>query len=131
MSFVDLLKEDPSTKSLTPASESDICDAERMLNSHLSSEYKEYLMAFGVATTEKHEFTGLCKSKRLNVIDVTLRERKRFSGSCNTLYVVESIDIDHIIFWQDSSGTIYQSVGESSPITICNSLYEYVTEKHC
>ena len=129
MSFVDFLKEDSSTKSLIPASESDICAAERTLNSNFSSEYKEYLMTFGVATTDKHEFTGLCKSKRLSVIEVTLHERNKYSVGCNTLYVVESIDIDHIIIWQDSSGTIYQSFGENTPVPIFNSLYEYVTAK--
>ncbi len=129
MSFIDLLREDPSTKSLIPASESDICYAERMLGSRFSQEYKEYLMTFGVAITDKHEFTGLCKSKRLNVVDITLRERNKHAVINNILYVIESIDIDHIIIWQDSFGAIYQSVGENTPISICNSLYEYVTAK--
>lgn len=126
MKFVEILLKEPSTRSLQPVSDVDICAAERKINTRFSFEYKEYLSAFGTASTCKHEFTGLCDSTRLNVIDVTLLERKKHIDGCDSLYVVESLYIDKIVIWQDSLGKVYKTVGNSQPVVICQSLIEYI-----
>lgn len=102
-----------------------IKDAEKNLCVRFAKDYIEYLLTFGVASFEGHEFTGICKSKRLNVVDVTKDERKH-SLYADKMYVIEQTNIDGIIIWQDENGYIYQSSPNGNPICICNTLTDYI-----
>ena len=41
-------------------------------------------------------------------------------------YVVECLDIDGIVIWQDSKGAVYATTPNSEPKKIANSLFEYI-----
>ena len=100
--------------------------AEKELLLNFSEEYEDYLTTFGVAAVNCHEFTGICSSKRLNVVGVTKEERINNPVVPANLYVIEQAHIDGNVIWQSETGEIYQSTPNSAPIKLCDSLCEYV-----
>lgn len=110
------------------ASTLQIKEAEEELSLHFSDEYNKYLIAFGCAEYNGHELTGICKFPRLDVVKVTIEERKLNDNIPNNLYVIEQAHIDGIVIWQDENGYIYQTVGNSEPIKIFDSLIDYLKE---
>ena len=83
-------------------------------------------MKYGIFSYAGHEFTGICDSKRLNIISVTKEYRKLYGGFDN-MYVIEVANIDGVVIWQSADGSVYKSVEGSEPIKICNSFKEYVS----
>ena len=79
-----------------------------------SKDYKLYLSRCGFATYEGHELTGICKAKRLNVVDVTINERTISPNIPENWYVIEQLNIDGIVIWQSGTGDIYQTSPEKS-----------------
>lgn len=124
--FTAYLNSIPSLMHLTPASKEDISNAENKLGVVFSNEYKDYLLTFGVATFDCHEFTGICQSPRLNVVDVSLDERQLCEHSCDSMYVVEQLHIDGIVIWQAQDGSVYQTMLGLSPIRIASSIVDYL-----
>lgn len=104
-----------------------ISDAEQALGIHFAPDYRAYLQKIGLACFDGHELTGICKAFRLNVVDVTLDERKQCPDAAGW-YVVEQANVDGIVIWQAPSGEIYQTMPGVSARKIYNSLTEYVTE---
>lgn len=103
-----------------------IIDTETTLGVMFTEEYREYILVFGVASANGHELTGLCRSPRLNVVEVTMAERKNNANVPNDWYVVEQANIDDIVIWQASSGEIYQTAPGVQSCKLCDSLSEYV-----
>ena len=103
-----------------------ISDAEQAMGIRFALDYRVYLQKIGLACFDGHELTGICKASRLNVVDVTLDERKRCPDAADW-YVVEQANVDGIVIWQASSGEVYQTIPGVSARKICNSLTEYVT----
>lgn len=124
-SFVKLLSEQPDLYSLKPATEEEVKAAEKELNLKFASEYKQYLLKFGLASADGHEFTGFAKSKRLNVVEATKDLREKNPNIPNGLYLVEALQIDGILIWQSSSGDVYQTVDKGAPEKIAASLSEF------
>ena len=122
--FVLAMKHRDDLFFLKGASEEQIESAEMKLELKFSDEYRFYLLAFGVASANGHDFTGICNSPRLNVVDVTLEERKYNPDVPPDYYVVEQANIDGIILWQSQSGKIYQTYPNQPPVQLCNSLFE-------
>ncbi len=91
-----------------------------------SDEYIEYLKVYGIIAFDGHELTGLSKTKRLNVSEVTLEYKRLYRNELDLLYVVEVADIDGILIWQSEDGKIYKTIGDSNPILIYESLSEYI-----
>ena len=104
-----------------------ISDAEQALGIRFAPDYRAYLQKIGLACFDGHELTGICKAFRLNVVDVTLDERKQCPDAAGW-YVVEQANVDGIVIWQGPSGEIYQTMPGVSARKIYNSLTEYVTE---
>ena len=104
-----------------------ISDAEQQLGVRFAPDYRLYLQNFGLACFDGHELTGICKTSRLNVVDVTLDERKRCPDTAGW-YVIEQTNVDGIVIWQAPSGEVYQTMPGVSACKICNTLTEYVTE---
>lgn len=102
-----------------------IKEAEKDLKLKFSDEYKDYLEAFGAASVIGHELTGMCKASRLNVVDVTNKERG-YNDVPEDLYVIEQLNIDGIVIWQNQSGIIYQTCPNGRPKKIANSIVEYL-----
>jgi hypothetical protein len=107
--FIKDLKSAPDFVQLNPATEADIKNAEKQLGLVFADEYKDYLLAFGTADGNSHEFTGICDSARLNVINVTKKQREYFKDIPTSFYVVEEAHIDGIVVWQDKDGAVYQT----------------------
>lgn len=106
--FAELLKQFPDFVYLGGVDNSEIRDAEDTLSLVFAEDYREYLSVYGAACANGHEFTGITKSERLNVIDVTNRVRKVTPNLPHKMYVVEELHIDGIMIMQDENGTIYR-----------------------
>ena len=116
----------PSFRMRVPASVEQIDMAEKALGLQFSEEYREYLSAFGAASIYGHEFTGICTAKRLDVVSVTIYERERNPQIPENYYVLEQLNIDDVVIWQAQNGNIYQTIGGSEPIKICDSFCNYI-----
>ncbi|MGN0606615.1 MAG: SMI1/KNR4 family protein [Oscillospiraceae bacterium] len=112
--------------SLKGTSEEKIIDAENSLGVTFSEEYKSYLNQYALASMNGHELTGIVDSKRLNVVDVTIKHREINPDIPKNLYVLEELNIDDVVAWQDENGLVFQTIGTSEPVKICDSLVEYV-----
>lgn len=125
MDIVAFIKSFPDYIGANGKSESEIKECEDKLNAIFAPDYRKYLEETGVACFDGKELTGICSSKRLNVVDVTLEARAKASSFFNDLYVVEQTNINGIVIWQDKEGKIYQ-VGQNGLIQQCyKSLSEY------
>lgn len=118
------MAETESLRARTPATSKQIEQAEIELGLTFAEDYREYLAAFGAASANGHEFTGICKSERLNVIAVT-KEARAYAERPQNWYVVEEGNIDGILVWQSSSGEVYLCQGTHNPVRIAESLSEY------
>ena len=122
---IQLIKQNVLTGKAATAEE--IIAAEKSLGLKFAEDYKEYLLTFGNIAYEGHELTGICKSKRLNVVDVTKKLRERIGVVPKTLYVIEETNYDGIVFWQNSKGIVYKSLGLSKPKKAYNSLEHFMS----
>ena len=125
--IITKLRAKPFFYSLGCVSEVQIVTAEQQLGLKFSGEYREYIAEFGIVSFEGHEFTGICSSPRLNVVDVTLTERNRNPTVQEDWYVVEQANIDSIVIWQSSTGEVYQTMPGVAPVKLCSSLVEYIS----
>ena len=123
--FVNTLRNFEDFMQLGGVSNDEIKKAEERLGVGFAEEYKEYLRECGAATADGHEYTGICKAKRLDVVLVTEKERSAELEISDSAYVVEQTHMDGIVIWQTTDGAIYQS-HENSFKKINNSLAEYV-----
>ena len=123
--FVNSLRKFEDFMQLGGVSNDEIKKAEERLGVRFAEEYKEYLRECGAATADGHEYTGICKAKRLDVVLVTEKERSAELEISDSAYVVEQTHMDGIVIWQTMDGAIYQS-HENSFKKINNSLAEYV-----
>lgn len=111
---------------LSGASAEQISDAEEALALRFADDFREYLLAFGIASAGGHEFTGICNSKRLNVVDVTLSERSIHPDIPQDWYVLEEANIDGIVIWQSSTGEIFQTQPGRETIKLADSICDYL-----
>lgn len=124
--IVEKLKGKEYFHSLTGATEAEIRASEQALGLTFAEDYRDYLKEFGLASYQGHELTGLINSPRLNVVTQTLEERRNNPHIANDLYVIEVANIDGIIIWQTSTGEIFETVYDSVPTLIHQSLYDYI-----
>ena len=124
--LVETIKNKPFFDSYNGVSETEINKAETELSLKFTDEYKQYLIAFGEASYNGHELTGICQAKRLNVIEATVQEKENNTNVPLTWYVVEQLNIDDVVIWQAPTGEIYQTIPGEEPHKLCNSLLEYV-----
>lgn len=109
------------------ASDEDIQKAEQELDLVFSLEYKEYLKTFGVVSYEGHELTGLSNDNRINVVSATKACRNLNSNISKNMYVIEEMNFDGFVLWQDESGIVYETQYESKPKMIYDSLSEFIS----
>lgn len=107
------------------ASNDEIENAEIALSLKFSDDYKAYTKQFGAVSFEGHEFTGVVKSKRLDVVENTLSKRKLFPNLPSNYYVIENLGIDDITIFQNEVGSIYLYSKGGDNKKIANSLVEY------
>ncbi len=112
--------------SLGAASYEQILSAEMTLNLVFANDFKEYLRAFGAATFNSKELTGIGSSERLSVISVTNRARSYFENFPKDAYVIEELHFDHIITIQKPDGTVYSYCPNNQEEKLADTLYEYL-----
>lgn len=126
ISFVKKINESPGAIYGKGSPMESITCAENQLELIFAKEYKEYLLTFSVMAIDGREFTGLSKSKRVNVVSVTLHQRELNPDLPCDWYVVEEANIDGIVIWQNSDGAIYQTQPGLAAIKIADSFEKYV-----
>lgn len=127
--IITLINSLPDMLPLTPASGTQITDAELQLRVSFADEYKDYLSAFGAIIADGIELTGIAKSEYRNVVELTKKEWELNPRVPHTMYVVENTCIDGIIIWQDTNGTVYQTSPNTDPKKIAQSLEEYILNR--
>lgn len=125
-SFVNKIKLYEDYMALGGVSEYDVKKAEELLGLKFADDYRNYLIECGIATADGHEFTGIGKSKRLDVITNTLNKRSNNSQILSNMYVIEIVGIDGLVIWQDSEGYIYQSMKDGEFRKIADTLESYL-----
>ena len=123
---LDILKDKNVVIGSKGASNAAITEAETELSVLFDKEYKDYLSSVGFAIYDGHELTGICKAKRLNVVDVTIRNRAIFNDVPDDWYVIEEAHIDGIVIWQDADGKVYQTAPGADSLKIADSLVDYI-----
>lgn len=126
--IVKTLKKYDDLLSTGGASKEAVEEAEKELGLKFSSEYKKYLLEFGSVVVDGHELTGITTADRLNVVKATLKAKSKIKGIGNALYLVEDLNMDGILIWQDASGTIYESTADGMVSPTSDSLEEYMSE---
>lgn len=124
--IVQKLRSFPAFHALSGVSAEQISNAEKALALRFADDFREYLLAFGIASSDGHEFTGICNSKRLNVVDVTLFERSINPTIPWDWYVLEEASIDGIVIWQGSIGGVYQTQPGRKAIKLADSICDYL-----
>ena len=124
--ILDLLKSRRDVYFTKGVSYDDIRNAEEALETNFAQDYRDVLLEYGVISLDGHEFTGISSITRLNVIDITLNERKNNPSVLVDMYVIEVAYIDDIVIWQSSDGKIYQTMGDYQPVQISESLVGYI-----
>lgn len=124
--IINVISKMKSFRARTPVEQNEIEDAEQKLNLKFNDNYKECLIQFGQFSIYGHEFTGITKTSRLDIVEVTKGEKLKNKYVSQDLYVIEQTHFDDIVIWQNQRGEIFQS----SPLTtiqkISNSLLEYI-----
>lgn len=67
-------------------------------------------------------------SERTNVVDVTKKYKMYIERIPLDMYVIEDLYFDNIVIWQDASGNVYRTIGNSMPEKICESFSEYISD---
>lgn len=124
--IIKVLKCMEDFSSLKKVSIEDIIDAETLLGVTFADDYRQYVQECGIAIAYGHEFTGVVDSPRLNVVDVTLKMRKKMKNIPNNVYVIEELGIDDIVIFQNSNGEVYESLPGNKFDKIANSFSEYL-----
>ena len=83
---------------------------------------------FGFASYKGHELTGICKSSRLNVVDVTLEAREIYNVNFD-MYVIEDTGYEGILILQNRKGEVFQIQPLALPEKISESLSNYIQGK--
>lgn len=103
-----------------------IRSAEERLGVKFATDYKEYVKEYGVITYYGHELTGICRGKRLDVCKITVEEREDNLQIPLDFYVLEQLNIDGVVVWQNSKGEVFETIVGRKVKKICESLLEYI-----
>ena len=124
--FINTLSSLPDFHALAGASEEQIAQAERSLSLRFADDYRQYVRAFGVVSASGHELTGICASRRLNVVEVTLSARGAQPAVPQDWYVLEEANIDGIVIWQSGAGEVFETRPGAEPVKLAASIREYL-----
>ena len=124
--IVELIKAKDGFVALEPASKEQIKEAEKSLGLSFAKEYVEYVSELGATSFVGHELTGVCSSKRLNVVEATINAREDYECASDKMYLLEDMHIDGITIWQIKNGSVYKIVPNEKAEKIADSLAEYI-----
>ncbi len=122
---VDFLQSKGNLLTGKPVDEVEIEKIEERLGVRFADEYKKIISTYGFVCVDGHEITGITDAKRLNVYEVTMKERESMTCDMPGLYVIEQTHIDDIVIWQSGSGKIYQTISGLKPEKIADNIIDY------
>lgn len=125
--IVEVISEMEDLLSGKGVSEEAVAQAEESLGVQFSDDFRDYLLAFGIAAMNGHELTGLGSSPRVDVVKVTEEKRAGFDQPLEGFYVIEDENMDGIVYWQNDSGCVFRTVNQTEPKIIADSLQEYIS----
>lgn len=125
MNIIDVISSLKAYDYALGATFKEIEEAQKVLGLVFADEYIRYLSEFGAITYYGHELTGITPINRLSVVSVTT-DLKQFHKVPNSFYVIEELNIDGIVIWQDYTSSIFQSTPDTVPIKISDSLADYI-----
>ena len=105
-----------------------INEMEIKLGLKFNDEYKICMKEFGIFSFGGHEFMGIIDSDRLNIVKNTIREKEKYLTIKKDMYVIEDLNIDSILVWQNTAGEIFESDAEGNYVKIYNNFDEYINE---
>lgn len=126
MGIIELIKEKTDLITYSSVTLECINEVEKNLQVTFSKEYVKYVTTFGVAIFEGHELTGICDGKRLDVVHNTVEQRRLNPFVPSNWYVIECLDIDGVVIWQDEAGKVYQTLPSGNAVLIGESIVEYL-----
>jgi hypothetical protein len=121
---ISAMESNPSLYKGKGVSTAAIKDAENQLGVTFADDFRAFLSHYGYALTNGHEILGLGESPDL--VEATITERSRGHDVERGWYVLEVADIDDIVVWQETSGTVYQTVPHGGRISIARNLADYL-----
>ena len=107
----------------------DVEKIEEQLGVSFANDYKKIVSTYGFVCVDGHEITGITNAKRLNVYEVTIKEREKVVCDMAGMYVIEQTHIDDIVIWQSASGGVYQTNGNHEPVKIAEGIINYLNNK--
>lgn len=75
--IINFIQNQPDLFFLKGATDEEILQAEKSLGLEFDAEFRKYISVYGVASFNGHELTGICKSRRLNVVDATIEAKEK------------------------------------------------------
>ena len=126
--FVSVLEGSDGFRALKGVTQEEVLKAEKTLEVVFASEYKDYLIKYGVATIKGHEFTGLGSSARLSVIDNTIQERSIHPDLEKKYYVVEQCNYEGFVVLQSADGKVYLLKPNMNIEFVAESLATYISD---
>lgn len=113
---------------IKPAADEQIAAAEAALGIPFAPDYRAYVRRYGAISARGIELTGVTSARRLDVVEVTGRERALNPLLPKNMYVIENLGIDGIVMLQDSTGAIYSLHPNRGPKRELENLTEYVRQ---
>ncbi len=106
----------------------DVEKIEEQLGVSFANDYKKIVSTYGFVCVDGHEITGITNAKRLNVYEVTIKEREKVVCDMAGMYVIEQTHIDDIVIWQSASGEVFQTFFGGNPEKIAEGIIAYIQE---
>ncbi len=124
--FVDVVAEFDDFVATGGVENEKILSAEKALGLVFNKEYKDYVRKYGAACANGHELTGICDSRRLNVVEATTIAKNKNNLVPKDCYLLEDLGIDRLLTWQNSKGELFQTVGIGEPEKLNIELIKYI-----
>lgn len=121
----DLIKSLPHVRYSGGITQTEVVEAQKSIGISFAEDYTNYLLNFGQMQASGIELSGISDKVLTSVVKMTLEERERKSIPDNT-YVIEELDIDGIIYVQDTQGIIYEISPGAKPNKVADSLIQYI-----
>ena len=127
MSYIkSIIEKLPEMEFLQPATEKQIKSAEEKLGLRFAEEYREYLSYFGMVWSDIIAISGICDDEDYEVVALTDKLKKIYLGIPSDFYVIEDVGVDGLVIWQSGTGEIYQSIPNTNPVKIFDSLSDFL-----
>jgi hypothetical protein len=107
-------------------SNKEIEKTESILSLRFAEDFKEYLSMFGHIYIKNIEIATIVGDTGIDIINMTKKVRCLNNRLPIDLYAIANMGINNIYYLQNQQGCVYIIYGNSEPIKVANSLYEFL-----